>query len=94
MRSGDSNENKMAEGMDNVDSEMDQDSDSGNMEVEVENDEAPTADEIERLLREADISDIPQTLIVTNVDVNVFEYETVKVRNFLIKFEYYSVKST
>lgn len=68
----------MAESMEENDylDSIDHDSDSGTMEVESEY--TPGADEIERLLRDADISDIPQILIVTNVDVSVYENENAK----------------
>lgn len=79
MRGRDFRENNMAESMENEDEfDMDQDSDSGTMEVE--SDIAAGADEIERLLMETDISDIPKILIVTNVDVSVFENDNSKVR--------------
>jgi len=79
MRGRDFRENNMAESMENDDEfDMDQDSDSGTMEVESDN--TPGADEIERLLMETDISDIPKIIIVTNVDVSVFENDNSKVR--------------
>lgn len=72
----------MAESMENdqefEDLDMDADSDSGAMEVEAEY--TPGADEIERLMMETDISDFPKILIVTNVDVGVFENDNSKVR--------------
>lgn len=79
MRGRDFRENNMAESMENDDElDMDQDSDSGTMEVEPDN--TPGADEIERLLMETDISDIPKILIVTNVETSVFENDNSKVR--------------
>lgn len=50
----------------------DVDLDSDREEMDTQNDEQ-SAEEIERLLREADISDIPDTLIVTNVPDTVFD---------------------
>ena len=69
-------ETNMAESMEN--SDIDQDSDSTNMEVEQTDNDA-SAEEIERLLREADITDIPLTIIVTNVHVCVFDNDNSKV---------------
>lgn len=62
------------------DLDMEADSDSGAMEIEAE--DTPGADEIERLMMETDISDFPKILIVTNVDVSVFENDNSKVRYF------------
>jgi len=65
----------MENDVDADDFDMDQDSDT--MDVEMET--TPGAEEIERLLMETDISDIPKILIVTNVDSSVFENDNVKV---------------
>ncbi|KAL4233782.1 Calcipressin [Mactra antiquata] len=77
MRGREYRENNMAENMDEGQEEfdMDADSDSG---MEMESETTPGADEIERLLMEADISDIPKVLIVTNVDISVFENDNSK----------------
>lgn len=88
-------ENNMAEreSMDNnSDLEIDQDSDSGNMEIE-QSDVDPSAEEIERLLREADISDIPQTIIVKNVNLWVFENDNFK-EEFERTFKVYDENAT
>ena len=60
-----------------ADNDVDLDSDR-ETEMETQNDEH-SAEEIERLLREADISDIPDTLIIANVPDSVFEAENAKV---------------
>lgn len=54
-----------------ADNDVELDSDR-EMEMDTQSDEQ-SAEEIERLLREADISDIPDTLIVTNVADSVFD---------------------
>lgn len=56
----------------------DVDLDSDREEMDTQSDEQ-SAEEIERLLREADISDIPDTLIVTNVPDTVFDDSSSKV---------------
>ena len=60
-----------------ADNDVDLDSDRES-EMETQSD-GQSAEEIERLLREADISDIPDTLIVTNVPDSVWNDEISKV---------------
>ena len=60
-----------------ADNDVDLDSDR-ETEMETQSDEH-SAEEIERLLREADISDIPDTLIIANVPDSVFEPGAAKV---------------
>ncbi|XP_052240321.1 calcipressin-2-like isoform X2 [Dreissena polymorpha] len=89
-------ENNMAENMENDEQDadefyMEQDSDTGAMDMEME--PTPGADEIERLLMEADISDIPKIIIVTNVDVSVYENDNSK-EEFEQTFKVYDENAT
>ena len=69
-----------------ADNDVDFDSDHES-EMETQSD-GQSAEEIERLLTEADISDIPDTLIVTNVPDSVWDDDNSKVLILFIVFLY------
>ena len=69
-----------------ADNDVDLDSDRES-EMETQSD-GQSAEEIERLLREADISDIPDTLIVTNVPDSVWDDDISKV--FILLFFFFN----